>query len=205
VQTVGCSLNKPASHSVCGSNTAYDQDTSVQEQPLLELLRHRGWPLHRIYAGSISGSKERRCGLDQLMAEARRGKSDIVVAWRFDRLARSVKQLVLALEEFHSLGVDFISHQQVLDIGSLMGKAMFTIIAAMAELERSVLREWMRSGLDHAREHSTKSRRPAGQPRVVFDRAKERELRRAGWSWGRIARKLGASVQSNPSRGRANL
>ncbi len=69
-----------ASRSVCGSNTAYDQDPSVQEQPLLELLRHRGWQLHRVYADRISGSKERRCDLDQLMADARRGKFDIVVS-----------------------------------------------------------------------------------------------------------------------------
>jgi DNA invertase Pin-like site-specific DNA recombinase len=70
------------------------------------------------------------------MADARRGAFDVVVVWRFDRFARSVSQLVLALEEFRSLGIDFVSHQEALDTGTPMGKAMFTIIAAMAELER---------------------------------------------------------------------
>jgi len=168
----------------------------VQEQPLLELLRQRGWQLHRVYADRISGSKERRCGLDQLMADARRGKFDIVVVWRFDRFARSVKQLVLALEEFRSLGIDFISHQEAVDTVTPMGKVMFTIIAAMAELERSVIRERVKAGLEYARKHGTKSGRPVGRPRAVFDRARARELRRAGWSWGRIARRLDTSVAS---------
>jgi DNA invertase Pin-like site-specific DNA recombinase len=70
------------------------------------------------------------------MADARRGVFDVVVVWRFDRFARSVKQLVLALEEFRSLGIDFISHQETLDTSTPMGRAMFTIIGAMAELER---------------------------------------------------------------------
>ena len=65
----------------------------------------------------------------------------VVVVWRFDRFARSVKQLVMALEEFRTLGIEFISHQEALDTSTPMGKAMFTIIAAMAELERSVIRE----------------------------------------------------------------
>ncbi len=130
------------------------------------------------------------------MADARQGKFDIVVVWRFDRFARSVKQLVLALEEFRSLGIDFVSHQEALDTVTPMGQAMFTIIAAMAELERSVIRERVKAGLEHARRHGTKSGRPVGRPRAVFDRARALELRRAGWSWGRIARKLGTSVAS---------
>ena len=73
------------------------------------------------------------------MADARRGVFDVVVDWRFDRFARSVKQLVLALEEFRS-GIDFISHQEALDTSAPIGRAMFTIIGSMAELERDVIR-----------------------------------------------------------------
>ena len=83
----------------------------------------------------LSGAKEVRPGLNALMTDARRGAFDVVVVWRFDRFARNVKQLVLALEEFHALGIDFISHQEALDTSTPMGRAMFTIIAAMAELE----------------------------------------------------------------------
>ena len=69
-----------------------------------------------------------------MIADARRGQFDAVVVWRFDRFARTVKQLVLALEEFRALGIDFVSHQEALDTSTPMGKAMFTTIAAMAEL-----------------------------------------------------------------------
>jgi len=122
-----------------GTN-GFVQDPAVQEHPRRELVAQRGWTLYRVYADRASGAKERRPGLDALMADARRGTIDVVVVWRFDRFARSVRQLVLALEEFRSLGVDFISHQEALDTSTPMGKAMFTIIAAMAELERSVIR-----------------------------------------------------------------
>lgn len=179
-----------------GARRTYDQDPGVQAEPLREMARQRGWEFVRTYSDRISGTKERRPDLDQLMIDARRGKFDVVVVWRFDRFARSVRQLVMALEEFRSLGIDFVSHQEALDTSTPMGKAMFTIIATMAELERSVIRDRVVAGLRHARQHGTRSGRPVGRPRAVFDRAQALELRRAGWSWGRIARKLGTSVAS---------
>jgi DNA invertase Pin-like site-specific DNA recombinase len=118
------------------------------------------------------------------------------VVFRFDRFARSVKQLVLALEEFRSLGIDFISHQEALDTSTPMGKAMFTIIAAMAELERSVIRDRVIAGLEYARQHGTKSGRPIGRPRAVFRRDRAKELRAQGCSWQQIARTMGVSVAS---------
>jgi DNA invertase Pin-like site-specific DNA recombinase len=125
------------------------------------------------------------------MANARRGASDVVVVWRFDRFARSVKQLVLALEEFRSLGIDFISHQEALDTSTPMGRAMFTIIAAMAELERDVIRERTTAGFEYARQHGTKSGKPIGRPRAVFRRDQVLQLRGEGLSWREIARRLG--------------
>ena len=92
-----------------GDTPTFDQNPEVQERPLRELVAQRGWVLHRIYSHRASGAKERRPGLDSLMGDARRGLFDVVVVWRFDRFARSVKQLVLALEEFRSLGINFIS------------------------------------------------------------------------------------------------
>jgi DNA invertase Pin-like site-specific DNA recombinase len=93
----------------------------------------------------MSGAKESRPGLQALTADPRRGMFGVVVVWRFNRFARSVKQLVMALEEFRTLGIEFVSHQEALDTSTPMGKAMFTIIAAMAELERSVaVSEWWR-------------------------------------------------------------
>jgi DNA invertase Pin-like site-specific DNA recombinase len=129
-----------------------------------------------------------------LLADARRGLFDVVVVWLFDRFARSVKQLVLALEEFRSLGIDFVSHQGALDTSTPMGKAMFTIVAAMAELERSLIRERVIAGLKYAQDNGTKSGRSVGRPRKVFRRDTVLELRKAGSSWREIARRVGAGV-----------
>jgi DNA invertase Pin-like site-specific DNA recombinase len=103
-----------ASKSKQGEAVNFVQNLEVQEQPLKELIAQRGWTVHRIYSDRASGAKERRPGLDALMADARRGLFDAVIVWRFDRFARSVKRLVLGLEEFRALGIDFVSHQEAL-------------------------------------------------------------------------------------------
>jgi DNA invertase Pin-like site-specific DNA recombinase len=139
----------------------------------------------------MSGAKERRPGVDSLMADARRGQFGVLVVWRFDRFARSVKQLVLALEEFRALGIDFISHQEALDTSTPMGKAMFTIVAALAELERSIIRERVTAGMEHARRNGTRSGTPIGRPRAVFRADLVPELRQQGLSWRQAARRLG--------------
>ena len=166
----------------------------MQEQPLRDLIAQRGWTLYRVYCDRGSGAKEGRTGLDALMADARRGAFDIVAVWRFDRFARSVKQLILALEEFRALGIDFVSHQEALDTSTPMGKAMFTIIAAMAELERSVIRERVVAGLDYANQHGTRSGKAIGRPKAVFHRDQVAELRASGLSWREIGRRMGAGV-----------
>jgi DNA invertase Pin-like site-specific DNA recombinase len=105
----------------------------------------------------------------------------------------SVKQLVLSREEFRALGIDFVSHQEALDTSTPMGKAMFTIIAAMAELERSIIRERVAAGVEHARRYGTRSGRAIGRPRAVFRADLIKHLRESGLSWREIARKLGVS------------
>jgi DNA invertase Pin-like site-specific DNA recombinase len=132
--------------------------------------------------------------LNALMRDARRGAFDVVVVWRFDRFARSIEQLVLALAEFRTLGIDFVSSQEALDTSTPMGRAMFTIIGAMAELERNVIRERVVAGMEHARNHGTKSGASIGRPRAVFDRARVIELRDAGQSWRQIASALSVGV-----------
>jgi len=130
------------------------------------------------------------------MTDARRGVLDAVVAWPFDRFARSVKQLVFALEEFRSLGIDFISQQEGLDTSAPMGKAIYTIMAAMAELERAVILERVTADLGYGKAHGTKRGKPIGRPPGVLRRDQIAELRRQGASWREIARKLGAGIGS---------
>jgi DNA invertase Pin-like site-specific DNA recombinase len=180
-----------ASKTKRGETSAFDQDPAGQEQPLRDLIAQRGWTLYRVYSDRASGAKERRPGLDALMADARRGLLDVVVVFRFDRFARSVKQLILALDEFRSLGIDFVSCREALDTSAPMGKAMFTIIAALAELERGVIQERVISGLEYARQYGTKSGKAIGRPKAIFSRDRVTELRAQGLSGREIARRLG--------------
>jgi DNA invertase Pin-like site-specific DNA recombinase len=184
------------SRSQRGESSGFDQNPEVQEQPLRDLITRRGWELAGAYSDRASGAKERRPGLDALMADARRGQFDVVVVWRFDRFARSVRQLVLALEEFRSLRIDFVSHQEALDTSTPMGKTVFTITAAMAELERSIIRERVAAGVEYARRNGTRSGKPIGRPRALFRADLVADLRKSGLSWRQIARKLGAGAST---------
>ena len=178
-----------------GEKTAFEQNPEVQEQPLRDLAQQRGWLITKVYSDRASGAKESRPGLNALMADARRGLFEVVVVWRFDRFARSGRQLVLALEEFRTLGIDFVSHQEALDTSTPMGKAMFMVIAAMAELEHcSIIRERVISGLEHASRNGTRSGCPVGRPRVVLDRERIRQLRdEQKLPWSEVARRVHGS------------
>jgi DNA invertase Pin-like site-specific DNA recombinase len=178
------------------NQAVFEQNPEVQELPLRQMAEQRGWSVTKAYSDRMSGSKSDRPGLNALMRDARRGTFDVVVVWRFDRFARSIEQLVLALAEFRTIGIDFVSSQEALDTSTPMGKAMFTIIGAMAELERNVIRERVVAGIEHAKARGTKSGAAIGRPRAVFDRASVVELRAAGRSWRQIAAALSASVRT---------
>ena len=90
----------------------FEQNPEVQELPLRQMIGQRGWTLVRVYSDRMSGAKENRPGLNNLMQAAKRSEFDVVVVWRFDRFARSIEQLVLALAEFRALGIDFVSCQE---------------------------------------------------------------------------------------------
>ena len=138
----------------------------------------------------ISGSKDSRPALNQLMANARKRRFDAVLVARFDRFARSTRHLVLALDEFHSLGVDFISLAESIDTSTPMGKMTFTIIAAVAELERSLIRERVVMGLQRAKARGKRLGRPSGTKANV---RKIRKLKGQGFSIRRIASEMNIS------------
>jgi DNA invertase Pin-like site-specific DNA recombinase len=170
---------------------AYDQNPAVQERPLRQLARARGWKVVQVFSDRVSGVKERRPGLDALMASAARGEVDVILVWRFDRLSRSAAHFLATVKDLERVGVDLVSHQEQLDTTTSMGRCVRTILAGIAELEREVIRERVVAGLEHAKEHGTKSGRAIGRPRRVFDREKARVLRQAGRSFGQIAAALG--------------
>jgi DNA invertase Pin-like site-specific DNA recombinase len=116
---------------------------------------------------AVSGRKEGRPQLQALMRAARNHEFDCVLVWKFDRFARSVSHLLQALEEFNHLGMRFISVQDQIDTQSPMGKAMFTIIGAMAELESSLISERVQAGMEAAKARGRRFGRPATPPSVV--------------------------------------
>ena len=100
-----------------------------------------------------------------MLMDARRRLFDTVVVVRFDRFARSVKELVLALEEFQVLGINFVSLNESIDTTTAMGKFFFSVVATFAEFERSIIRERVRQGIDRARSEG----KALGRPRVEVD------------------------------------
>jgi DNA invertase Pin-like site-specific DNA recombinase len=121
------------------------------------------------------------------MADAHRRRFDAVAVWKFDRFARSVSHLLRALETFKALGIDFVSLSEQVDTSTPTGKMVFTVLGAVAELERRLIAERVRAGIRNAR---AKGKR-LGRPRVAVDASRIAALRAQGRSWGTICRETG--------------
>jgi DNA invertase Pin-like site-specific DNA recombinase len=166
------------------------QDPGVQLREFSDYAERRGWTVAGEYVDvGISGTKDRRPELDRLMADAHRRKFDVVVVWKFDRFARSVSHLLRALETFQALGVEFVSLTEGVDTSTPAGKMVFTVLGAVAELERSLICERVKAGLRNAR---AKGKR-LGRPKVSTDAARIADLRAAGASWRTVCEKTGLS------------
>jgi DNA invertase Pin-like site-specific DNA recombinase len=134
------------------STLNHGQDPVVQLRELREFCHQRGFAIAQEYVDKgISGSRERRPALDKLLADCGKRLVDAVVVYRYDRFARSLRQLVNALEEFRSLGIDFISIHEGVDTSTPNGRLVFGIFASIAEFERELIRDRVRSGLAAAR------------------------------------------------------
>jgi len=160
------------------------QDLDTQLIPLKEYVSARGWSTYEIYTDEISGSKEKRVGLDMLLDSAKKRLFDTVLVYRFDRFARSTKHLINSLEMFRALGIDFISYQENIDTSTPAGKAMFTMVSAFAEFERSIIQERVKSGIAKAKAKGVKMGRPRN---INVDTYKIRELKGDGLSVRKIA------------------
>ena len=166
------------------------QDPEVQLMALRAHATLRGWlVVDEFVDRGISGAKERRPALDRLMKTAWAGQFQVVLVWRFDRFARSVKHLVAALETFRSLHVEFVSLQEQLDTATSIGQAMFTIIGAMAQLERDIIRERVKAGLERAKARAIR----LGRPRIPVAAHALVARRDQGLSVGEMARRLRCS------------
>lgn len=167
------------------------QNPDMQLRELRDYCQRRGWDVSCEYVDvGVCGAKEQRPELDRLLVECRKRRVDAVVVYRYDRFARSLRQLVNALEEFRALGIEFVSVHEGVDTSTPNGRLVFGIFASIAEFERELIRERVRSGLAAARARGKR----IGRPRKIVDAAKIARLRASGTSWRTIAARLGVSV-----------
>src|SRR5664279_3269185 len=137
-----------------------DQHPETQVLDLRQLAAQRGYEIAAEYTDKISGTKARRPGLDQMMADARQGRFDVVMVWASDRIARSVKHFLEVLDELNHLNIEFVSFREQLDTAGPLGRAMVVIIGAIAELERNLIVERVRAGMRRARLEGQRIGRP---------------------------------------------
>jgi len=160
-----------------------DQHPETQLYDLRGLAAQRGFEIVGEYTDKISGAKAKRPGLDQLLADARRGKFDVVLVAAFDRIARSVRHFLEVLDELNHLGIEFISFRENVDTTGPLGRAMVIIVGAIAELERSLIIERVRAGMRRARLEG----RHIGRIPLSLDRASILQHRAHGQSLSQIA------------------
>ena len=172
--------------------SSIDQHPETQLCDLRPLAAARGYEIVGKYSDTISGSKAKRPGLDQLMSDARRGRFDVMLVWSFDRVARSVKYFLEVLDELNHLNIALVSFRENIDTGGPLGRAMVVIVGAIAELERSLIVERVKSGMRRARLEG----RQIGRSRLDVDRQQVVQDRRCGMSLTLVAKKHSISRAS---------
>jgi DNA invertase Pin-like site-specific DNA recombinase len=142
-----------------------EQRTDLQTNELEGYAVERGWTVHRTYVDeAVSGTRQNRPALDALFTDARRRKFDVVLVWKFDRFARSMSQLVSALELFKALSIDFVSRTEAVDTTLPIGQFVFHVFGAIAQFERELIRERTIAGIRDARRRGKKLGRPMAAP-----------------------------------------
>ena len=173
-----------------------DQHPEMQEEELRDYAARRNWTIHGIYSDKgVSGAVEKRPGLDAMMTDCRRRKVDVVIVWKFDRFARSLKQLLNALELFRELGIGFVSCTEAIDTSLPHGEMLFQIIGAIAQWERSLIAERVKAGLQHARQQGKRLGRPSLLELKPDEITKLRnERKRNHVPFRKLAKQFGCSV-----------
>jgi DNA invertase Pin-like site-specific DNA recombinase len=161
-----------------------DQHPETQLHDLRQMAAQRGYTIQHEYTDVISGAKAKRPGLDQLLADARKHRFDVVLVWAFDRMARSVRHFLEVLDEFNHLGIEFISFRENIDTGGPLGRAMVVIVGAIAELERNLIVERVRAGMRRARLEG----RHIGRRPLEIDRTGVLRDRASGMSLAEVAK-----------------
>jgi DNA invertase Pin-like site-specific DNA recombinase len=161
-----------------------DQNAAAQRYDLLQLVQQRHWEVADEYCDTISGVRARRPGLDRLLQDARRGRFQVVAVWGFDRLARSVRHFLQVIDELRHLNVQLISYRENIDTTGPLGETILVILSAVAQLERNLIIERVRSGMRRARLEG----QHIGRPRLIVNREAVLRDRQRGYSIRQIAK-----------------
>lgn len=167
-----------------------DQSLDLQRDETAAYAGQRGWTVVATYEDTMSGASTKRPGLTQAMADARRGKFDLLLCWKSDRLFRSLSDFVRTVTELGEMSVAFASVTEPIDSSTAAGRLVANILAVLAEFERGLIRERCVAGVAAARRRGVR----LGRPPARFDLDHARDLREAGESYKAIAGKLGVSV-----------
>jgi DNA invertase Pin-like site-specific DNA recombinase len=170
-----------------------EQETDLQETELREYAAKRGWECVLYPDKGQSGAKNDRPALNQMLADLRKRKFDVILVWALDRLARSLKQLLTIAEDCRSLGVDLVSLRQSIDTTLPAGRLTFQILGAVAEFERELLRERVKAGMAQAKRTGKHVGRPARRRFHKADIERMRQFRSQGASVRKLATEFGTS------------
>ena len=162
-----------------------DQHAETQLYDLREVAKQRRFNIVHEYSDVVSGAKSKRSGLDQLLADARRHRFDVVMVSAFDRVARNVRHFLEVLDELSHLGIEFVSLRENIDTGGPLGRAMVVIVGAIAELEKSLIVERVKAGMRRAKLEG----RRIGRAPLNVDRTAIVRDRLAGLSLTKVAKK----------------
>ena len=184
-------MSRPPRAALYARVSTDDQDPELQLADRRRMAEPGGWQIVDEYSDrGISGAKATRPALDRLQIDARARRLDLVAVWRFDRFARSTQHLLSALEEFRALGIDFVSHQEAIDTSTPMGRMVFTMIAAVAEMEREMIRERVQAGVRRAQAAG----KHCGRPRVEIDLRPALAMFEQGYGLKATAKSIGVAV-----------
>ena len=169
-----------------------EQHPETQLHDLKQLAAQRGVEIISIYEDKVTGARDSRPGLDQMMADARQGKFNVLLVWASDRVARSVRHFLQVLDEMAHMNIEFISFREQIDTSGPLGKAVLVIVGVVAELERSLIRERVKAGLRRAKLEG----RRIGRPKLQLDLDAVLKDRAQGMSLNELARKYQVSKAS---------